>query len=582
MGSLPLSSANADSPQAKPDPEFRRAAGQAKLAMQQQNWPEALRWWDVARTLSPDHAPAYIGIGNALRAEGKLDEAEKFVCTAVERFPHQEQIAILHASIANMRRDWQAAIPRWEAVRQRFPNNLAAYAGSLIAMRAAASPEGLEKFLLEAEAALDATRQRYADPIGCFRLELAIANARLDWLRSRKCAEKLIAFESPPTAQAFIALAQACWHLGDAAAAEEAAQHALATASTSTEAIIISAWASAERGDSEKTLQYYRQLAELHPNNARWSLKVVQLLNWIGQVDEAVSELDIICKRWPDAAQVKIFLKNFGPGSSLTRELAENALSDSEAEGDIFQALAATAPVEAEWKRPLVVASPKLDAQIVEMPGAQTAVLVFTGGADGMAMPLSIFDRYLAALNVTTIYLKDFNRLAYLAGIRSLGGYRETLAALRSLLENLGITRLTAIGNCDGASAAIRYGIELGADRILAFGPSTHFTDGSLSKLDQSRNFKQVRLAKTVAPEMTDLKPFLESATHHPQIEIFFKEEDTRENSHALRISHIQNVRLHPQKGVSHHSPPQRAALSTENFSDALRTWLGIAPDSGA
>ena len=582
MGSLPLNSANTDSPQAKPDPEFRRAAEQAKLAMQQRNWPEALRWWDEARKLSPDHAPAYIGIGNALRAAGKLDEAEKFVGTAAERFPDQEQIAILHAAIANARRDWQAAIPRWESVRQRFPNNLTAYTGSLIAMRAGASPGALEKFLLEAEAALDAARQRNADPIGCFRFELAIANARLDWPRSRKCAEKLIACESPPSAQSLLALAQACWHLEDAAAAEEAAQQALALDSTLTEAIIISAWASAERGDSEKTLQYYRRLAELHPNNARWSLKVVQLLNWIGRVDEAVRDLDIVCKRWPDAAPVKIFLKNFGPGSSLTRELAENALSDSEAESDIFQALAATAPAQAEWKRPLIVASPKLDVQIVEMPGAQTAVLVFTGGADGMAMPLSIFDRYLAALNVTTIYLKDFNRLAYLAGIRSLGGYRDTLGALRSLLENLGITRLTAIGNCDGASAAIRYGIELGADRILAFSPSTHFTDGSLSKLDQSRNFKQVRLAETVAPDMTDLKPFLENATHRPQVEIFFKEEDTRENTHALRISRIQNVRLHPLKGDPHHSPPQRAALSSGNFSGALRTWLGIAPDSGA
>ena len=106
-------------------------------------------------------------------------------------------------------------------------------------------------------------------------------------------------------------------------------------------------------------------------------------------------ELDVVCRRWPDDPLVQAFLKNFGPGAALTRDptaLPPGRNDEPFGTGtDVFELLAQSAPPEAQWKRPLIVASPELEMQVVEVAGATAAVLVFTGARRQRSMPLSIF-----------------------------------------------------------------------------------------------------------------------------------------------------------------------------------------------
>jgi tetratricopeptide (TPR) repeat protein len=560
--------------------EFDAAVGRAKRAAFRKDWQETFRWWDAARALSPKQAAPYLSAGNALRALGRLDEAETLLSDAAQRFPRNDQILVLSASVANMRHDWDTAARRWKIVRERQPGNVASYIGSLTALRGADRMDEAREFFPAASAAIAAAKARNDDPISYLKLEMAIAKVEHDWPVVRRCAQELIAREKSSHPTLLLSLAQACWHLEDVDAADQAAQKTIAAEPRMVEAIIIAAWVASERGDGEKALTCYRKLAALTPKTPRWALKAVQLLNWLGQVDEAVTELESVCERWPNDTAVKSFLKNFGPGSPMTRALAETALAESaadKAESEVFLLLANAAPGEGEWKRPLIVAEPMQDVQVVEVPGAQTAIVVFTGAADGVSMPLSIFDRYLAVLDATAIYVKDFRRLLYFNGIRSLGeDYSSTIEALRKLLHNLGIRRVTAIGNCDGAAASIRYGVELGADRIAAFSPSTHFSETSFSKLEQGRNFKRTRIECNVAPEMTDLKSFLESSASGAQIEVFYKQESERETEHAKRISHVPGVHLHALAGISHYATPQRFALSVADAGKAFAGLLGL------
>src|SRR6202043_3781310 len=165
---------------------------------------------------------------------------------------------------------------------------------------------------------------------------------------------------------------------------------------------------------------------------------------------------------------------------------------------------------------------PGRDVMVAEVPNAATAVLIFTGGNDAVSMPLPLFDRYLATLDVTAIYLKDFRRLQYLLGIESLSAdYQGTLAALRDMLSRLGVKRLCTIGHCVGGFAAIRYGVELGAGRIVTFGAPTYSPHDSSTKIEQARNFMRNRLAEKVPPDMMDLKTFLEGRHHTARIELF-------------------------------------------------------------
>jgi hypothetical protein len=192
-------------------------------------------------------------------------------------------------------------------------------------------------------------------------------------------------------------------------------------------------------------------------------------------------------------------------------------------------------------------------------------------------MPLPIFDRYLATLDITAVYLKDFKRLRYLRGIQSLSeDFQGTLAALRDLLNRLGVKRLCTIGNCDGGFAAIRYGVELCAYRIIAFSAPTYSPHDSLTKIEQARNFMRNRLAANVPPDMIDLRPFLEARRHDAEIELFYEEEDTRDRIQALHLSGLPGIRLHPQPGQSNHHLLRRLTVSTEDFRGMLGKLLGV------
>lgn len=555
----------------------------ARHAMQRRDWLEAGRCWEEVRDRSPLHVPAYLGGGNALREAGRYDEAEVVLGAGAELFPDNEQIALARAWLANARHDWPAAASRWEAFCARFPDNPVGYVGNFHAQRAMGSPNPEETLLVKAEAALDAAKQRGLDAMAAARTEFSIARAHLDWPSVRRLAETIIASDSTSSAQVFLGLAEACWHMGEADEADRAAQSALSVAPALSDALVVRAWVATERGDEETAVSCYQMLVDLNPGTVRWSLKLTQLLTWTGHVPQAMSELEKVLSRWPDDPMVRMFVRNYGPASTTSLDWSNPATRPAEgdpdrAEWEELRAIAEKAPGEKEWFRPLVAADPESDVAVCEVDGAQRGVLVFTGGNDAVSMPLGIFDRYLAALPLTTIYLKDFKRLRYLLGIQSLGAdYPGTLTALRTMLKRLEIKRLCTIGNCEGGFAAIRYGVELGADRILTFGAPTFSPDDALTKLEQARNFMRQRLAAKVPRDMIDLKPFLETRQYNAQIDFFYEEADPRDCAHAMHISGLPGFKLHPQAGLNHRMLRQ-LALSNDDFRGILGNLVGVEP----
>jgi hypothetical protein len=344
----------------------------------------------------------------------------------------------------------------------------------------------------------------------------------------------------------------------------------------------VRAWVATDQGDGERALESYRRLVELNPQTVRWSLKVVQLLNWLGHVKEAVNELRIISARWPNDRAVRMFAQEYGPAAALKLEpkSAVDGVRQSEAEHpeqDSLEALLQRVPRLERRLRPSVEHSPEKDVLIAEFEGTKTAVFIFTGSNDGISMPLNIFDNFMAALPITSIYLKDFNRLRYLVGIASLSpDYEGTIMALRGMVRTLGVTRVCTIGNCDGAFAAIRYGVELGAERIIAFSPATYVPHDVSAKFEQARNLKRIRLAAEVPEGMTDLRPFLEAHRHNVQIEVFYDQEDPRDRAHALHLSGLSGVSLHPEPPPKEHRLLRQIALSSTDFCATLAKMFGV------
>ncbi len=262
-------------------------------------WQEAALLWSQVIEISPRQAVAYVAAGNALRESGQYDAAERILDTAAALFPDHEQIAIARGWTANARGDWATAISRWENVCIRFPDAPQGYTGMAAALRRANRHPDIEMFRRAAKVRLDAAGPPPPASSHLIGLELEIARLASDWPNMRSCAERIITYETQRTPLIYLTLCQSCWQLGDLNAAEAAAKHALTLNPALIEAFIVLSRISTERGDSEATLSYYQSLAELNPQSSVWPRKRVQLLNWVGQIDQAFNEAKISSSAGP-------------------------------------------------------------------------------------------------------------------------------------------------------------------------------------------------------------------------------------------------------------------------------------------
>lgn len=540
---------------------------QAREAEQRRDWMEALQSWEIVRQKAPDHVSAYVGAAKTLRQLGRIDEAEKFLGDAVDRFPQDERIARLHASLANVRRDWPVALQRWISLISRFPGNAHAYGGAIVAIRGVARSDHAAVALSLADTAVSRAREDGLDPAVANELELEIARALCDWERVKQLAEYVVAANATPSAQALLALAQANWHLKAIGQADQAAERALLADPTLVDALLVRAWVATEKADAEAALAYYRRLDEINPGTLRWSAKIVQLLNWLGRIDESLKERARMRERWPD-----------NPTARALAEQADTVESNTEPKfGAQFGEIAAKAPDARERIRPLVVFDPRKDVQIATVEGAQCTLLIFTGANDGLSMPLPIFDRYLAALQLNAVYLKDFKRLRFLHGIQSLGStYQAMLVGLRAIIEQLGTPRFCVLGTCTGAFSAIRCGVELGAEHILAFGPPTQPVDETHEGMDEGRRFLARRLKENVSADVQDLKPFLEGGVGGSRIDLFFDEDDPLGREHAMHVSEVAGLTLRPQAELKGFERLSRFMMAERNPCGSLAQLLGI------
>lgn len=135
--------------------------------------PEAsVRRWRAATDRFPGNAGIAGGYAISLAKSGKVAEAEGVLAAAMAHRPDSFELLQAHAECATVARDWSHTELRWNAVIERFPENIRSWAGAGESLRAAGRLEesarvlarGLTRFPgnmeLERHAALTATAQR--------------------------------------------------------------------------------------------------------------------------------------------------------------------------------------------------------------------------------------------------------------------------------------------------------------------------------------------------------------------------------------------------------------------------------------
>jgi tetratricopeptide (TPR) repeat protein len=385
----------------------------------------------------------------------------------------------------------------------------------------------------------------------------------------RRAAQLVIAQAAEPTAHDYLLLATACRNLSDLDAAAVAATKALESHPSLPEALLAAAGIAGDRGDSEAALLHYRNLATHAPENPRWTWELIRLYVMLGRIGEAAIEVGVGLARWPTDPLLWGIAVDAG-----FRTLEDAMLSGVDWAGHgLYTRLFERAPAEKDLLRPLMVDHKLSDCIIAPAADRRIVVFVFTTTNDTFSMPLPIFDRYLAALGVTAVYLKDFKRLRYLKGIGSIGiDYDATIAALRRLLVKLGTSRVCAIGDSDGGFAAIRYGVALGADRIVSFSGPTHW----IPEFDVYPMLSK-HLAANVSTGSLDLNVFLTKQRHHSEIALLYGDASPRDRIHAIYLNGHPGVTLHPVAGLDDHDVLRWLALNAD-LRALLSSLLAVSP----
>lgn len=292
-----------------------------------------------------------------------------------------------------------------------------------------------------------------------------------------------------------------------------------------------------EAGDLDRALGFFRALAEVEPADPRWRLEVIRVLRKADREAEATQAMMRVMRRWPKLL-----------GSPLFAEILPEIVPTDEKHR---KALGEDVPRDDELKRPVIEDDGSADV-IIGRGGRKTAVLVFTGLADRMVMPLPLFDRYLAELDLTSIFLRDRKRLGFFGGVASLGDYDETLAGLRAQLDEMGIERVHTLGNSAGGMGAVTYGLDLNAGQVLGFSAPVALLDKT-DQIDRRTVVFNQRMMKHVPEARRDLKARIENHAGETHIHLFFGEQMPEDRYHAASLEGARNVHLHALPGLAGH-----------------------------
>jgi hypothetical protein len=185
-----------------------------------------------------------------------------------------------------------------------------------------------------------------------------------------------------------------------------------------------------------------------------------------------------------------------------------------------------------------------LDVQIVAKPGATTTFVVCCGLRHAFGVQLNVlYHCSLAKHNTNVVFLRDFSQSLYLPGIRSLGGLRETLKALRKTLASLKTQKLVFIGNSGGVFGALYYGARLHGDLMLLFGGPSSLELG-LEETERQAYPRILALHNSSKIAWPNLR--VEYSRNKKPVWYYFSSGNRVDRTQAENLQGLANVELRP------------------------------------
>jgi tetratricopeptide (TPR) repeat protein len=401
----------------------------------------ALTHFKAAAELDPIDLQVQITLGKVHCQIGRFEEAEMIFRAVAMQVPKHGQVHASLGTLARKRNDWPAALEEFHAAVESDPKNVP------------------------------------------FRMHLVRTLCELERWEEAEQIYRSVLEDSPRNLEALIGLGTVAKALGD-----------LSTA-----------------------LAWFEQASAVAPLDLRPKREIRHLksvpgaYDWQTEIEEAIAVTHaegLPVETQLDAARI---LVEYG----LT-EAARPVVSRLEARFPAArQLLLAVRQIDRMGAaRPLPASSPDFDPAesqlesllgFLEMPvpGSDTILIVFGGTNNRVWITFSLLHRILRKTGVTVIYCRDLQRVWYASGIVGLGhDFQSTVGGFQALVARYGATRVLTLGNCIGCLGALRYGLSLRAQGVLALSPKLRFKPTRQPRPVEDRNIHREYLEVSSRPNV--------------------------------------------------------------------------------
>jgi len=176
-------------------------------------------------------------------------------------------------------------------------------------------------------------------------------------------------------------------------------------------------------------------------------------------------------------------------------------------------------------------------------------VISFGGMISKLGMAPKEFMKSFIDKNINILFLKDFQQCWYQKGLLGISkNVVETVEFIRGELP-INQQHVCTVGTSAGGYAAILFGVLLGADKVIAFGPQT-IINKNIFKRFKSVDSREQELGTDT--RFLDLIQVLESTEYNGEIHVHFAENHPVDRQAAERLSSFPTVRLHSYPGDDH------------------------------
>jgi Tfp pilus assembly protein PilF len=439
-----------------------------------------------------------------------------------------------------------------------------------------------------------------------------------DHAAEKEHLEALCALQDPPPIHALNRLARLYEISGEYKMADGLLKQVFARDPDNISALNISARICTQTGDGNAATETYQKLYDLEPEQRVHLTRLLSNLCQLGREDEArvyvleafeiakyvdlelahaVIMVPLLAKerrkilecvnrqKEPMSAKDRAMAMRilYWLGEAVPSHLSLNQQEISVVPNDLAGTISIldAAPADADLKRPVVKREGLEEVSTAMMPGSKTIVFLFTGLADAVGFPIYVFDRYLAAMGVSAVYLRDRSHFVFGNGLSSVSSdFEGTVEHLNSIAEEIGAERIVTIGASVAGFPAIRYGLAMNVDAAIGFSAPTNMTVSFNAEAD-GRAIQLMKRLNTLPTEALELLPLIRAKEgRYTSVHIPFGSEMPQDVRHAEVLEGELGVTLHPIAGLDSHGAVEYLAVN--NLLDSLlRQIILLDEDTG-